>query len=91
VGPDGIRALRAAASLFALAGVNRLEVVDVAVRLVEDAVVVVVVAVGLVELREVGLDLRRGLAGRDLGVEPGCGTVLDERPGAGSSEIALLP
>ena len=57
--PDGVLALRAAAGLLALTGVDRLEVVDVAVGLVEVAVAVVVVAVDLVELREVGLDLRR--------------------------------
>src|SRR5665811_1326077 len=62
VGPDGVRALRAAAGFFALPGVNRLEVVDIAVGLVEVAVVVVVVAVDLVELRQVGLDIRSGLS-----------------------------
>ena len=55
--PDGVLALGAAAGLLALTGVDRLEVVDVAVGLVEVAVAVVVVAVDLVELREVGLDL----------------------------------
>ena len=55
--PDGVRALRAAARLLALAGVDRLEVVDVAVRLVEVAVAVVVVAIPDVELRQVVVDL----------------------------------
>ena len=50
VRPDGVGALGAAAGLLALTGVDRLEVVDVAVGLVEVAVAVVVVAVDLVEL-----------------------------------------
>ena len=78
--PDRVGALGAATGLLALTGVDRLEVVDVAVGLGEDAVVVVVVAVDLVELRQVGLDLLRRLAGRDLGVVPGGGGVSDERP-----------
>ena len=57
--PDRVGALRPAAGLLTLAGVDRLEVVDVAVRLVEVAVAVVVVPVPLVELRQVGIDLPR--------------------------------
>ena len=62
VAPDGVGALGAAAGLLALAGVDRLEVVDVAVRLVEVAVVVEVVAVPDVERREQRVDLRWRLA-----------------------------
>jgi hypothetical protein len=51
-------------------GVDRLEVVDVAVGLVEVAVAVLVVAIPDVELREIGVDLRLHLAGRDLSVVP---------------------
>ncbi len=80
VAPDGVGALRAAAGLLALAGVDDLEVVDVAVRLVEVAVAVGVVAIPDVELRQVGVDLRRGLAGRDLRVVPGVGRVAHEQP-----------
>ena len=65
--PDGVGALRAAAGLLALAGVHGLEVVDVAVGLVEVAVAVEVVAVPHVELGEVGVDLRVVLPARDLG------------------------
>ena len=52
--------------LLAAPGVHRLEVVEVAVGLVEVAVAVEVVAVPDVELREVGVDVRRGLAGGEL-------------------------
>ena len=76
--PERVGALRAAAGLLALTGVDRLEVVDVAVRLVEVAVAVGVVAVPDVELREVGLDLGRGLPGRQLRVVPGVDRVVDE-------------
>ena len=69
--PDRVGALRAAAGLLAVAGVDRLEVVDVAVGLVEVAVAVVVVPIPHVELREIGVDLRGRLAGRDLPVVPG--------------------
>jgi len=61
--PDRVLALRAAAGLLALAGVNGLEVVDVAVGLVEVAVTVVVVPIDLIELGEVALDLGVAPAG----------------------------
>ena len=80
VRPDGVVALGAAAGLLALTGVDRLEVVDVAVGLVEVAVAVVVVAVDLVELREVGLDLGVVLPGGLLGGVPGRRGVLDVGP-----------
>src|SRR5450759_3732043 len=67
VAPDGRGPEGPAAGLLALAGVDRLEGVDVAVRLVEVAVAVVVVAVRLVELAQVRVDLGRRLARRDLG------------------------
>ena len=51
VAPDGVGALGAATGLLAFAGVDRLEVVDVAVRLVEVAVTVEVVAIPDVERR----------------------------------------
>ena len=53
--PDGVRALGAAAGLLAFAGMDRLEVVDVAVRLVEVAVAVVVVAIPDVERGQEGV------------------------------------
>src|SRR5699024_3147656 len=80
VAPDGVLALGAAAGLLALTGVDRLEVVDVAVRLVEVAVTVVVVAVPDVELREVVADLRVALALGLLVLVPGGGGVLDVVP-----------
>jgi len=55
-GTDSGVTLRATAGLFALTSVDRLEVVDVAVRHAEVAIIVEVVAVDLVELRQVGLD-----------------------------------
>ena len=82
VGPDRIRALGAAAGVLALTGVNRLEVIQVSVRLVKVAVVVVVVAVPDVEGREIRLDLRLGLAGALWLLVPGIPRVLDELPGA---------
>ena len=54
--PDGVGSLRAAAGLLALASVDGLEVVNVAIRLVEVAVAVVVVAVPDVVLRQVGVE-----------------------------------
>ena len=79
VRPDGVLV---GAGLLALAGVHGLEVVDVAVGLVEVAVAVEVVAVPLVELREVVVDLGGAQAGRELRGIPGVGRVVDERPGA---------
>ncbi len=69
---------------------NRLEVVDVAVRLVEVAVAVRVVAVPDVELREVGLDLGRGLPGGHLRVVPGVDRVVDEAPGLRADDVAAV-
>ena len=66
------------AGLLAGSGVDGLEVVDVAVRLVEVAVAVVVVAVPHVEGLQVGLDLGRRLALRLLRLEPGLAAVVDE-------------
>src|SRR5690606_23002505 len=68
VGPDRVGALLASAGFLALAGVDRLEVVDVAVGLVEVAVTVVVIAVPLVEASKLLLDLLFGFAGGDLRV-----------------------
>ncbi len=66
--PDGVGALRAAAGLFAFTGVDGLEVIDVTIGFVEVAVAVVVVAIPDIELAQVGVDLRRGLTRRDLGL-----------------------
>ena len=68
--PDGVLALVRVAVGLVAAGVDDLEVVDVAVGLVEVAVAVVVVAVPLVEGRQVGLDLRLGAAGGQLVGDP---------------------
>ena len=85
--PDRVRALHAAAGLFALAGVDDLEVVDVAVGLVEVAVVVVVVAVPDVEGVELGLHFRRGLARRQLVGGPDGDGVADQGP-HGRTDVA---
>ncbi|MGC0409925.1 hypothetical protein RKD31_003168 [Streptomyces sp. SAI-163] len=82
VGPDGVLALRAATGGLVLAGVHDLEVVDVAVGLVEVAVAVEVVAVPLVVLGQLGLDLGVGAAGRLLVGDPGGDAVLHRVPGA---------
>src|SRR6185312_12212449 len=81
VRPDRVGALVAAAGLLALARVDRLEVVDVAVRLVEVPVAVVVVPIPDVELREGLRDLRIALAGRRLLRMPGSELVTDKDPG----------
>ena len=62
--------------------------VDVAVGLVEVAVVVVVVAVPDVEGVELGLHFRRGLARRQLVVGPDGDGVADQRPHAGTDVAA---
>ncbi len=80
VAPDRGLTQRTASGLFAFPGVDRLERVDVAVRLVEIAVTVVVVAIPDIELTEVRVDLRRALAGRDLRVVPGVHRILQEVP-----------
>jgi hypothetical protein len=64
--------------------VDDLEVVDVAVRLVEVAVAVVVVTVPLVERGQLGLDRVVGLAGGLLVVDPDVDRVADEGPGVGA-------
>ena len=61
VAPDGVFARRAATRLLAFAGVDGLEVVDVAVRLVEVSVAVVVVAIPDVEI-----DVRNSFAAASL-------------------------
>ena len=62
VAPDGVLALLRVAVGLVATGVDDLEVVDVAVGLVEVAVTVEVVAVPLVVRRQVGLDLVVGAA-----------------------------
>ncbi len=57
-----------------------MEGVDVAIRLVKVAVEIIVIAVPDVELAQVGVDLGRGLAGRDLGVVPAVDCILQELP-----------
>ena len=74
---------RGCAGLLTLTGVHRLEVVDVAIGLVEVAVLVVVEAVPLVERRQVRLDVGVGLALRLLLGVPSVGAVLDEPPHVG--------
>src|SRR5215207_6612862 len=76
--PDGVLAERAATRLLALSGMHRLEVVDVAVGLVEVAVLVVIVAIPDVELRKIGIDLGGRPAGVDLRLPPGVGLVDQE-------------
>ena len=78
--PDRFGAERPAARFLALAGVHRLERVDVAVGLVEVAVAVVVVAVPDVEPAQVGVDLRDRPARGDLRRVPGVHRVAQEQP-----------
>ena len=90
VAPDGGVAEHATAGLVALASVERLEGVDVAVRLVEVAIGVVVVAVPDVEAAQVRVDLSGGLAGRDLRVVPAVDRVDEEGPDVGSAEVIVI-
>ncbi len=90
VAPDGIGALSAAAGLFAFTGMDRLEVIDVAIGLVEVAVAVVVVAVPDIERRQVGVDLGQCLACGNLSVVPGIDGVIDEHPGLGADDAAAV-
>ena len=69
VGPDGVRALCATTGILALTGVDRLEVVDVAIGLVEVAIGVEV-AIPDVELGKVVVDLLVRHR-RARGLEPG--------------------
>ena len=87
VAPDRVLALDRVAVGLVAAGVDDLEVVHVAVGLVEVAVTVEVVAVPLVEGRELGLDLLRRAAGSDLVVVPLVGSVTKELPGVGADGV----
>ncbi len=78
VGPDGVLALDRVTVGLVAAGVQDLEVVDVAVRLVEVAVVVGVVAVPLVERLELGDHRCLGPAGGELVGVPLVDTVADQ-------------
>ncbi len=81
VRPDGVLALPGVAVGLVAARVHDLEVVDVAVGLVEVAVAVEVVAVPLVEGRQLGVDLGdRPARGQLVGV-PLVGGVLNQVPG----------
>jgi len=84
VAPDRVGA---AVGVLALARVDHAEVVDVAVRLVEVAVVVAVVAVGLVDLGDVDAAV---VAGRDEAVERGLHDARDRAVGVVAAVAALL-
>jgi hypothetical protein len=91
--PDGVLALLGVPVGLVAAGVDDLEVVDVAVGLVEVAVAVEVVPVVLVEALHVRLDLGGGAAGGLLVGDPLVGGVRDECPhvlaGAGVVDVAV--
>jgi hypothetical protein len=55
--PDGIGTLGAATGLLTFASMDGLEVVDIAIGLVEVAVAIIVVAIPDIEFRQVGIDL----------------------------------
>ena len=78
--PDGVLALVRIAVGLVASGVHDLEVVDVAVGLVEVAVTVVVVAIPAVERLELLLDLGGRTTLLLLVVDPGVHGVLDEVP-----------
>ncbi len=80
--PDGAVAQCPAASFIALTRVHKLGVVDVAIRLVEVAIAVPIVAVPHVEPAQVGIDLGRGFAGGDLRVVPAIERIDQELPDA---------
>jgi hypothetical protein len=81
VRPDGVLTLLRVTVGLVAAGVHDLEVVDVAVGLVEVAVAVEVVAVPLVERLQVGGDVGHGAAGCDLLGVPLVQRVLQQEPG----------
>ena len=88
VAPDGVGAVDRVAVGLVAARVHDLEVVDVAVRLVEVAVLVEVVAVLVVERLQVAPDLGHRLTGRQLLLHPVRKTVADEEPGVVADDVA---
>ncbi|KDN84967.1 hypothetical protein KCH_34940 [Kitasatospora cheerisanensis KCTC 2395] len=90
VRPQRVVALDAAAGGLVLTGVDDLEVVQVAVRLVEVAVAVEVVTVPLVVLRQVGLDLGVGAALGLLVGDPGVDAVADQVLRVGADVLAAV-
>ena len=90
VAPDGVGALVWVTGRLVAAGVDDLHVVDVAVRLVEDAVTVEVVAVPDVELLQVGLDVRHRLARVELLLDPDRHGVAGQRLGGGADDAPAV-
>ena len=88
VAPDGVLALPRVAVGLVATGVHDLEVVDVAVGLVEVAVAVEVVAVPLVEGRQLGVDVGDAAALGDLVGVPDVGGVGDEGIGVAADVAA---
>ncbi len=88
--PDGISALGTAAGFFTLAGMNSLEVIDIAVGLVEVPIAIIIVAIPDIKLGQVSIDLGRCFTGSDLGVVPGIQRVAYEHPGVGTDDIAAV-
>ena len=88
--PDRVLAVDRVAVGLVAAGVDQLEVVDVAVGLVEVAVAVEVVAVPLVVGLEVGGDLRVAATLRLLVGDPRVRGVADERPHVAAHDAAAV-
>ncbi len=86
--PDCILSLRAAARLFAYTGVHDLEVVDVAIRLIEVAIAIPVIAVPHVELAQVVVDFAAAHSACSCGVIPGVRAILHKIPDRGADNIA---
>src|SRR5512142_917789 len=69
--PDGVLALCTTTRLFAVAGMDDLEVIDITIGFVEVAIPVIVIAIPDIELAQVGIDFSGSLASGDLAVIPG--------------------
>src|SRR5687767_2246238 len=54
VAPDGIRALCTTTSFLTFTGMDRLEVINVAIRLIKVAIAVIIIAIPHIELCQIG-------------------------------------
>ena len=90
VRPDGVRTVARVGGRLVTTGVDDLHVVDEAVRLVEVAVAVDVVAVLLVEGAQVAPDRPHLHARVELLVDPHGQRVADERLGGGADHVAAV-
>ena len=84
--PNGVRAEGSAARFLTFSGVDDLEVIDVAVWLVEVAVPIEVVTVPFIESLQISSDLLNVHAGRKMISGPAVYVVSDQCPGRSVAE-----